>query len=204
MQLEDIWHRMALNHKGDISMATYVPLVRQSYEYSCGAASLASCLYYWGVWSGREPELYSLLKTTTDGTLGCNIMQVASEFGLEVLYKRNLGIGDLKAYLDAGYTCILNMQAWGNYTTETNFEEVWEDGHYVVLVNLINDDIEVMDPSIAGQYGRLSNVKFETRWHDWSDDGNSKEYHTAILLRGQKVNDLSRPYRIDSVVNDAM
>ena len=64
----------------------YVPLVRQSYDYSCGAASLASCLYYWGVWSGREPELYPLLGTTCDGTKGESIIQVAQSFGLRVEY----------------------------------------------------------------------------------------------------------------------
>jgi hypothetical protein len=126
-------------------------------------------------------------------------MDCAKSFGLEVLYYNNLEIGDLGAYLEAGYTCILNIQAWGNYDSMTDFEEVWEDGHYVVLVNLINDDVELMDPSIAGQYGRLSRKEFEARWHDWSDDGSSKEYHTAILLRGVKEVDLTQPYRIDAL-----
>jgi len=180
-------------------MPTYTPLVRQAYDYSCGAAALASCLYYWGVWSGREPELYSLLDTDTEGTSGQSIIEVATSFGLEVKYFNNLGLGDLQVFLEAGYTCILNIQAWGNYDSNTDFEEVWEDGHYVVLANLINDDVEVMDPSIAGRYGRLSSSNFEARWHDWSDDGSSKEYHTAILLRGQKVANLSQPYVIDAI-----
>ena len=180
-------------------MPTYVPLVRQAYDYSCGAASLASCLYYWGVWTGREPELYSLLDTDTEGTSGSSIMEVAKSFGLEVVYRNNLGIGDLAAYLARGYTAILNIQAWGQYDHSTDFEQVWEDGHYVVLVNLINNDILMMDPSVAGQYGIMSCEDFEARWHDWSDDGETKEYHTAILLRGQKVVDLTQPYRIDAL-----
>lgn len=180
-------------------MPTYTPLVRQAYDYSCGAAALASCLYYWGVWTGREPELYPLLGTDEEGTSGYSIMEVATSFGLEVIYRNNLKLNDLKGYLDSGYTCILNIQAWGNYTHMTEFEDVWEDGHYVVLANLINDDVELMDPSIAGQYGRLSRREFEARWHDWSDDGLTKEYHTAILLKGVKVIDLTQPYRIDAL-----
>ena len=175
---------------------TYVPLVRQAYDYSCGAASLASCLYYWGVWGGREPELYSLLDTDPDGTSGGSIMEVAASFGLQVSYKDKLQVSDLKVLLEEGWTVILNIQAWGTYDASTDFGEVWEDGHYVVLVNLINNDVQIMDPSIAGQYGLISNVDFEARWHDWSDDGESKEYHTAILLRGNKVVDLTQPYRI--------
>lgn len=180
-------------------MPTYVPLVRQAYDYSCGAAALASCLYYWGIWSGRETELYSLLGTNIEGTSGSSIMRVAGDFGLEVVYRNNLGVGDLKAYVDAGYTAILNIQAWGQYDSSTSFEEVWEDGHYVVLVNLINNDIMMMDPSVAGQYAVMSRDEFESRWHDWSDDGETKEYHTAILLRGQKVIDLTQPLRIDAL-----
>lgn len=174
-----------------------VPLVRQAYEYSCGAASLASCLYYWGVWNGREPELYPLLGTDCDGTSSYAIMDAAIGFGLEVVYKNDLTLNDLNKYLASGYTCILNMQAWGTYSYDTDFGEVWDDGHYVVLVNLINEDIEIMDPSIAGRYGRLSKSNFEARWHDWSDDGSCKEYHTAILLRGNKAVDLTQPYYIE-------
>lgn len=180
-------------------MPTYVPFVRQAYDYSCGAASLASCLYYWGVWGGREPELYGLLDTDCEGTSGRSIMEVASSFGLEVVYRNNLGIGDLAAFLARGYTAILNIQAWGNYNSETDFEQVWEDGHYVVLVNLINNDILMMDPSVAGQYASMSINEFERRWHDWSDDGEVKEYHTAILLRGEKVVDITQPYVINAV-----
>jgi hypothetical protein len=99
--------------------------------------------------------------------------------------------------LGEGYTCILSLQAWGNFDAGTDFSEVWEDGHYVVLVNLINTDILLMDPSVAGRYALISNNDFEARWHDWSDDGESKEYHSAILLRGKKVVDLTQPYRIE-------
>lgn len=177
-------------------MPTYVPMVRQAYDYSCGAAALASCLYYWKVWDGREPELYQLLDTDIEGTSGASIMEVAGVFGLEVVYRNNLGISDLRSYLDLGYTAILNVQAWGNYGVETDFEEVWEDGHYVVLVNVTNSDIIIMDPAVAGRYTILSIAEFEKRWHDWSDDGDSKEYHTAILLKGNQVLDIGQPYRI--------
>jgi len=178
---------------------TLVPLVRQAYDYSCGAAALASCLYYWGVWGGREPELYPLIGTTTDGTPGYGIISGAISFGLQAIYKNNLTLNDLNKYLAEGYTAILNIQAWGDYGPGVDFEEVWEDGHYVVLVNLINDDVILMDPSIAGRYGRLSRSNLEARWHDWSDDGLTREYHTAILLRGEKAIDVNGLFDIDAV-----
>lgn len=188
-----------LRHLGTMTIPNKriaVPLVRQAYDYSCGPAALASCLYYWGVWDGREPELYSLLNTDEEGTSGYDIMSVAISFGLQVVYKKGLILDDLEQYLNDGYTCILNIQAWGDFGPGTDFETVWEDGHYIVLTNLINDDVEYMDPSVPGQYVRLSRSKFEARWHDWSDDGETKEYHTAIMLKGDKAVDLTLPYRI--------
>lgn len=173
---------------------TYTPLVRQAYDYSCGAASLASCLYYWGVWTGREPELYSTLGTTCEGTCGAGIMKAAEAYGLEVKYRSKLTTDDLADWMDQGYTCILNIQAWGEYDEQTNFGEVWDDGHYVVLADVTDSDIIVMDPSIPGQYGTISIKQFNERWHD----GEDREYHTAILLKGEKAINTAELFRIDS------
>lgn len=178
-------------------MPTFTPLVRQATDFSCGPAALASCLYYWGVWDGRESELYPLLNTDCEGTSGCDIIQVAKEMGLQVQYHNNLSIGDLRQILADGWTAILNVQAWGKYDASTDFSQVWEDGHYVVLANLTDSDVVMMDPSVAGQYAILSIPQFEARWHDWSDEGDYQEFHTAILLRGEEVADLSHPLRID-------
>ena len=182
-------------------MPTYTPLVRQANDFSCGAAALASCLYYWGVWDGRETELYQDLGTTCDGTTGAGIISVAEKMGLQTRYHNNLSLGDLRQILSEGWTAILNVQAWGKYGPDTDFSEVWDDGHYVVLANLTDSDIIVMDPSVAGRYAILSLVQFESRWHDWSDEGDYQEFHTAILLRGDEVADLTQPLRIDNVSN---
>lgn len=100
--------------------------------------------------------------------------------------------------MDKGWTAILNIQAWGQYDEHTNFGEVWEDGHYVVLANLTHSDIIMMDPGVAGQYAILSIAEFDERWHDWSDEGEDREFHTAILLKGEKPADLTHPLRIDA------
>lgn len=168
-----------------------VPLVRQSFDYSCGAAALASILYYWGVWDGREPELYRDLGTCNDGTPGYKIMQVAESFGLSVASESNMTINRLRALVDEGCTVILNVQAWGVYDEFTNWEEVWEDGHYVVLVGIEGEDAYLMDPAIAGRYGVINTAELLKRWHDWSDwessDGEyTKEYHTGIIIKGAR------------------
>lgn len=163
-----------------------LPLVRQSFDYSCGAASLASVLYYWGVWDGREPELYGSLGTNCEGTSGGRIMEVARGYGLSVSYESGMSVDRLIELAGLGKTVILNIQAWGeNYIGD--WSDIWEEGHYVVLVGVCGQEIIMMDPSLAGRYGKMGIKEFENRWHDWSDDGAEKEYHTGIIIKGEKA-----------------
>src|SRR5574338_447771 len=179
----------------------YVPLVRQAYEYSCGAASLASCLYYWGVWDGREPELYSVLGTTDEGTSGESIVQVAESFGLAAISESNLTMDDLRGWLKCGYTIILSIQSWGNnYTDDMDWDLVWEDGHYVVLVGIEGQDVWLMDPSVAGSYRRMTIVELMKCWHDYTDSG-EHDYHGAIVINSERPAGGIRPVSIIRIDN---
>lgn len=165
-----------------------IPMVRQSYDYSCGAACVASLLYYWGVWEGREPELYEALGTTEQGTSGSGIMEVLVSYGLEVSYESGMTIERLRELSKEGYTVILNIQAWlDRYEDILDWDMIWEDGHYVVLVGLKGDLVYMMDPGVAIRYGVMEVNEFEKRWHDWSDDGETQEYHCGIIVKGKNV-----------------
>lgn len=174
----------------------YVPLVRQAYEYSCGAASLASCLYYWGKWDGREPELYNRCGTTDQGTASAGLIKVAKEYGLRVSYKSGLRVADLKRLVSEGKTVILSIQAWGDYKKTTNMMDIWEDGHYVVLVGFRGAEVMLMDPGLAGTYRVMPVSQLLECWHDWSDTGDSKEFNTGIILSGRRVKSAIRPIKI--------
>lgn len=184
-----------LTNRAICANGVYVPLVRQAYDYSCGAASLASCLYYWGVWDGREPELYDLLDTTCEGTSGIGIVQGARHYGLEVTSKSGLNTDDLRGYLARGYTVILSIQAWGTYTPDTNWDEVWDDGHYVVLVDIVGQDVILMDPAVAGTYHKMTIRQLLDCWHDYSDEG-ERDYYGAIIIRGERPSPAIRPITI--------
>ena len=175
--------------------AVYVPLVRQAYDFSCGAASLASCLYYWGVWDGREPELYERLGTDNEGTSGEAIISAAQHYQLDTTTKSDLSTDDLRKYLKEGYTLILSIQAWGNYDEQTDWETIWDDGHYVVLVSIEGQDIYLMDPAHAGGYRTMTIQELLKCWHDYSDEG-EYDYHGAIIIRGDKPASAVRPVSI--------
>jgi predicted double-glycine peptidase len=165
-------------------MPVLVPIVRQRHDYSCGAACLASCLSYWGLWENTgESELYSLLGTTTAGTSAAQITDAAKEYGLDVDYQIQLTLKDLQRIVDEGKTAILSVQAWGDYPPGADLRNTWESGHYVVLVNATNSHVTVMDPDNAnGSYRTLQLDQFNRGWHDWSDDGEAREYGAAIIL----------------------
>lgn len=174
----------------------YVPLVRQAYAYSCGPASLASCLYYWGVWDGREPQLYELCNTTdADGTSISNIISCANHFGLNAYQEKEITFDRLLELLRMGRTVILCIQSWGDYNDSTNMLDVWEDGHYSVLVGMDDDKIYLMDPSVAGTYRSLDQQYFIQCWHNFSDT-NEKEFQTGIVISGERPTLGLRPISI--------
>ncbi len=165
-----------------------VPLVRQTTEYSCGAAALAAILHYWRVFSGSETELFIPLGTTqNDGTAPDSIVRVAKSFGLSAEEKTRMTLDDLELAHKSGSTVILNIQAWKDKGSSP-WSLTWENGHYVVLVGLDENFIYVMDPSVSAQYGYIPHKEFLERWHDYEEKNNVKEfnYELGIVIRGKK------------------
>jgi hypothetical protein len=72
-----------------------VPDVRQSTNYSCGAAALQAVLSYYGI-DKRERALMDMLKTSeSTGTSPDNIVRVARELGLQAEVREKLEYGDI-------------------------------------------------------------------------------------------------------------
>jgi uncharacterized protein len=153
------------------SQALPVPFARQGTPYSCGAAALLGVLSYWQVYDDSESGLYAALETTeADGTEPQKIRDVAVHFGLQAEMKENLELKDLRQYLSLGSTVILSIQAWrGDANSEKPWKEIWDEGHYVVLVGLDTQYAYVMDPSIQTSYVYLPLTELLERWHDYED-----------------------------------
>src|SRR5512144_12963 len=74
-----------------------VPLFRQATNYSCGAAVLQAVLSYWGVYDGREDQLYGSLGTTeAAGTAPTGIVQVARRYGLAAILQEYVPLTALR------------------------------------------------------------------------------------------------------------
>lgn len=177
---------------GYVPHGVYVPLVRQAYDYTCGPASLASCLYYWGVWSGSEPQLYSLCGTTyRGGTTWGGIVKAARKIGLLARIERKMTTKRLRQLVRRGKTIILSIQS---NPGDSDMSEVWDHGHYVVLVGMKGRIVTIMDPEYAGSYRTMTVEELVGCWHDWN--GGRREFHGGIVLWGRRVNKAIRPIRV--------
>lgn len=160
-----------------------IPLVRQQTDYSCGAASSAAVLKYWGLFSGEETELHSDLETDPkEGTAPSSIVTVLENYGLAVSYEENFTVSKLRRALKAGKSVILDLQAWRT-DDKTAWADLWEDGHYVVAVALDAKRLYVMDPSTDNYYAYVPLTELVERWHDYeSIDGKMVKNHQAVIL----------------------
>jgi predicted double-glycine peptidase len=166
-------------------MSFAIPIVRQTESFSCGAAALTACLYYWQVFDGSEPEIQSACDTTkTKGTVPNNIVKVAKKYGLKAKLVLGYDFEKLEDLInkESHITVILNYQAWSE-NGKKEYSKDFKNGHYGVLVDIDDSDIILMDPSIPDSYGKLSIADFKSRWHDKTADG-QKVKHLAIIISG--------------------
>ena len=161
-----------------------VPIFRQSTDYSCGAASLLSVLYYWGVYDGTESDLFPLLGTTPAvGTSPQGIVKGAIRFGLKATLKTEVSFEEIAEALARKEPVILDYQAWAE-PTPVSWEKAWDDGHYGVAVDIDEKWVYLMDPVLGDRYGKIERAEFLTRWHD-IDGENKKLQRAAIFISGR-------------------
>src|SRR5581483_2822978 len=86
--------------------------VRQSTNFSCGAAALHAVCAYWGV--GPESEYDYMKALHSDPSMGTtpdHIIKYAKSRGLKVDARDCMTVAELKAHLDKGRPVIVLIQA---------------------------------------------------------------------------------------------
>ena len=157
------------------------PLLRQTYEYDCGAKALHSVLIYYNI-DVSEEEIMAITKTNKNGTPVKGIVQAAKHFGLTAS-EETLNIEQLKKYIKNKVPVIVLLQAWPTKKV-ANWQEHWADGHYVVAIGYDRKKIYFADPySILRTY--LTYNELKDRWHDIDSSVNKKYYNLGIPVLGQ-------------------
>lgn len=148
-----------------------VPDVRQSTTYSCGAAALQAVLCAWGIDSREQALMDELGTTESAGTAPEAIAAAARARGLRATLVENTDLAALEAAAARGIPAIVAIQAWTD-TRPAGFSwlDDWEDGHYVVVLGLDDDNVYVEDPSLLGTRGMIPRPEFLDRWHDYTGE----------------------------------
>ena len=197
-----------------------LPLYRQSHNFTCGVACVASVLRYAGYdFDAREDRLLMELGATPEnGTNYLKIAEYLNDVRLEGFpdapvmeteivceaYPSEECDGMLprcRTAIDAGRPVICAIQAWkddGDYSAATE-----DDGHYVVLIGYQKDAQRdgylyyFMDPSTAGSYAYLLEEEFALRWHD-SLDGKPTRIAIAVsYLNAEQGAPIHTAYHLD-------
>ena len=167
-----------------------LPDVRQSTDYSCGAAAMESVLAYYGR-DIDEENLRELLGTTAEsGTYPDDIVRVAEELGFQASVKENLTIADLEASLGEGVPVMVDGQAWrSSYEFNDSWSDIADDGHWMVVIGMDEKNVYFEDPYILGSRGYMSRQEFEQRWHNargLTPTDTVKQNHLGVFIRSDK------------------
>ena len=158
-----------------------VPDVRQPTDYSCGPTCLQAVLNYYGQ-DVRVDKLINITNCTPEnGTTPQNLANGAGSYGLKAEVKENLTLNDLENYLKQGIPVIVACQAWAE--NNTVWTEDQEDGHYMVVIGIDQENVYFEDPSILGSRGFIPHQEFLDRWHDIVVGMPGKSYdHLGIII----------------------
>lgn len=166
---------------GNIKILTF-PELRQVYSFDCGANALQSILTYYG-YDIREEEIMRMAGTTEEnGTSPSGLMSVAKKYGIPNEFHENLTIDFLKKCIDNGFPVIISLQAWVDDPDRIDWNNTWDEGHYVIAIGYDNRRIYFEDPSSTKRTS-LTFEELDERWHDIEEDG-KKYYHHGIIFKG--------------------
>ncbi len=159
-------------------------IVRQTFDYDCGAKALQVVMAYYGL-DIREDKLLKELGTGPEGTRVERMIAAARRRGFDVEAHDRWQLRDLKARLDAGHPAIVLLQAWADrYMTLKDWQQDNHDGHYAVLIGYSKQVLLFEDPS-SFRRTWLRITEFMARWHDYDSAAGRQYERFAMLLRGR-------------------
>lgn len=169
-----------------------VPLLRQGTDHTCGVAAVQSILVYYGFFT-REDILEKELQAEDFASIK-EITRYMSAQGFKVTQHHAMSLADLKNTIDRKLPLLVALQAWADSgTTLEQYKNMWDSGHWVLVIGYDNKNIYVMDPSTAGNYAFVPTDEFMVRWHDQALGekltrfGMTFEYHAPAVYNPNRI-----------------
>ena len=158
------------------------PKLRQVFDHDCGSTATQSILVYYGI-DVRGDRVMKIAKTTNSGTPIKGILKVLRKYGLKCT-AQYMTVSEVKKYLDKDIPVILLIQAWAD-KENVDWENNWDDGHYVVAIGYSKNKMYFEDPSsIRRTY--LTFRELKKRWHDIESKTGKMHYNLGIAVYGKK------------------
>jgi predicted double-glycine peptidase len=163
---------------------------RQITDYSCGASALRAVLSYWGK-EVDEAELMALLHTSSEvGTYPEDIAKGARSLGFDAEVVENLTLDRLERLTTEGYPVIALAQVWmSERDAGRPLEDIWDNGHYIVVLAVDQDHVYFQDPFIQMSKAFVPRKTFEAHWHQVMGgdlERNPKLIHVGIIVKGKR------------------
>ena len=158
-----------------------VPDVRQRDHYSCGAAASMVVGRYLGVGPETLPQWKEALGTDVEqSTHPQAIVGYFQSLGCTVIAQQELGLGELRSYIEAGMPVIVPVQDYGPWVPP---EARFDYGHYLVVIGVgmgyvfcqdSSEDNVIADSGSVQKPGRvmIDAEDFLRLWHDKDVYGN--------------------------------
>jgi len=168
--------------------------VRQATSYTCGAACAQVILSYYGI-DQREDRIAEQFGTTEDsGTSPDQLIAGFESYGLTAAMKEDTTLEYLSVNLQNKIPTMVAVQAWLETYPPSDWNQNWEDGHWVIVIGMDEDNIYFEDPSLLGTRGWMTQEEFLERWHDYigdypcCDEDDQPVNQLSISVTGQSVN----------------
>lgn len=139
-----------------MSKEAQVYAYQQRTQWTCSAACLKAVMNHWGL---SVPELYVVQAVGAQPGRGAETDQIAAaarQFGFAAFEYSFKSLDQAKVLLDQDIPIICDIQSFNNPGK----------GHYVVLVSIDDQRVQLMDPNTRGNWRIISRAEMNARWWD--------------------------------------
>lgn len=161
-----------------------LPDVRQQTDYTCGPVALQAVLGYYGE-EHFEADLAELCQADPQqGTPPERLAAAARQLGFQAEIRQHMTLTELERSVQRGVPVMVAAQAWRDpEQQQIPWSNLWDSGHWMVVVGLDAEKVYLEDPSILGSLGEIPRREFLERWHDI--DGSTPFIQGGILITGK-------------------
>lgn len=168
--------------------------VMQATSYTCGVACALAILDYYGIAEPEDRVASQFGATEEGGTSPSQLLTGFASYGLEAVLKEQTTLDDLRRNLEQGLPTMVAVQAWLEAYPSPDWSQHWEDGHWLIVIGMDEQNVYFEDPSLLRARGWLAKAEFMERWHDYvgeppcCDEKDRQYRQVSISVSGNPVN----------------